>query len=121
AMGGSTNAIVHLVAMAGRAGLAFPLERYNQISARTPVIANVRPSGDKYLMEDFFYAGGLRALLFSLRDLLDLNANTVNGTTLGQNIDGAKVWSADVILPRDKPLKKSGGIIMLHGSLAPDG
>ena len=121
AMGGSTNAIVHLVAMAGRAGLAFPLERYNQISAKTPVIANVRPSGDKYLMEDFFYAGGLRALLFSLRDLLDLNANTVNGKTLGQNIDGAKVWNADVILPRDKPLKKSGGIIMLHGSLAPDG
>jgi dihydroxy-acid dehydratase len=121
AMGGSTNAIVHLVAMAGRAGLAFPLERYNEISAKVPVIANVRPSGDKYLMEDFFYAGGLRALLFSLKDLLDLKAKTVNGKTLGENIDGAKVWNADVILPRDKPLKKSGAIVMLHGSLAPDG
>jgi len=121
AMGGSTNAIVHLVAMAGRAGLAFPLERYNEISAKTPVIANVRPSGAKYLMEDFFYAGGLRALLFSLRDLLDLNARTVNGRTLGENIDGAKVWNPEVILPRDKPLKKSGGIVMLRGSLAPDG
>ena len=121
AMGGSTNAIVHLVAMAGRAGLAFPLERYNEISARVPVIANVRPSGDKYLMEDFFYAGGLRALLFSLRDLLELNAKTVNGKTLGENIEGAKVWNPDVILPRDKPLKISGGIVMLRGSLAPDG
>jgi dihydroxy-acid dehydratase len=121
AMGGSTNAIVHLVAMAGRAGLAFPLERYNEISAKVPVIANVRPSGDKYLMEDFFYAGGLRALLFSLKDLLDLNAKTVNGRTLGENIEGAKVWNPDVILPRDKPLKKSGGIVMLRGNLAPDG
>ncbi|OGA67523.1 MAG: dihydroxy-acid dehydratase [Betaproteobacteria bacterium RIFCSPLOWO2_12_FULL_67_28] len=121
AMGGSTNAIVHLVAMAGRAGLAFPLERYNEISAKTPVIANVRPSGDRYLMEDFHYAGGLRALLAELRDLLDLSAKTVNGKTLGENIDGAKVWNPDVILPRAKPLKPSGGIVMLKGSLAPDG
>ena len=121
AMGGSTNAIVHLVAMAGRAGLAFPLERYNEISAKTPVIANVRPSGSTYLMEDFFYAGGLRAMLCQLRDLLDLSAKTVNGKTLGENIEGARVWNADVILPRDKPLKKSGGIVMLRGSLAPDG
>jgi dihydroxy-acid dehydratase len=81
----------------------------------------VRPSGDKYLMEDFFYAGGLRALLFSLKDLLDLNAKTVNGKTLGENLEGAKVWNADVILPRDRPLKKSGGLVMLRGSLAPDG
>ena len=121
AMGGSTNAIVHLVAMAGRAGLPFPLERYNEISAKTPVIANVRPSGSKYLMEDFFYAGGLRALLWQLRDLLDLSAKTVNGRTLGENIEGAKVWNADVILPRDKPLQASGGIVMLRGTLAPDG
>jgi len=121
AMGGSTNAIVHLVAMAGRAGLAFPLERYNEISAKTPVIANVRPSGSQYLMEDFYYAGGLRALLWQLRDLLDLSARTVNGRTLGENIANAKVWNADVILPRDKPLKRSGGIVMLRGSLAPDG
>jgi dihydroxy-acid dehydratase len=121
AMGGSTNAIVHLVAMAGRAGLAFPLERYNEISARTPVIANVRPSGSQYLMEDFYYAGGLRALLWQLRDLLDLKARTVNGRTLGENIEDAKVWNVDVILPRDRPLKASGGIVMLRGSLAPDG
>ena len=107
--------------MAGRAGLAFPLERYNEISAKTPVIANVRPSGDRYLMEDFHYAGGLRALLAELRDLLDLSAKTVNGRTLGENIDDAKVWNPDVILPRAKPLKPSGGIVMLKGSLAPDG
>jgi dihydroxy-acid dehydratase len=121
AMGGSTNAIVHLVAMAGRAGLPFPLERYNEISAKTPVIANVRPSGAKFLMEDFFYAGGLRALLNELSDLLDLSAQTVNGRTLGENIRGAKVWNPEVILPRDKALKASGGIVMLRGNLAPDG
>ena len=121
AMGGSTNAIVHLVAMAGRAGLPFPLERYNEISAQTPVIANVRPSGKQYLMEDFYYAGGLRALLAELKDLLDLSARTVNGRTLGQNLEGAKVWNRDVILPRDKALLASGGIVMLRGTLAPDG
>jgi dihydroxy-acid dehydratase len=121
AMGGSTNAIVHLVAMAGRAGLPFPLERYNEISAKTPVIANVRPSGKQYLMEDFYYAGGLRAMLWQLKDLLDLKARTVNGRTLGENIEGAKVWNADVILPRDKALLAAGGIVMLRGSLAPDG
>ncbi len=121
AMGGSTNAIVHLVAMAGRAGLPFPLERYNEISARTPVIANVRPSGKQYLMEDFYYAGGLRALLAQLKDLLDLSAKTVNGRTLGENLEGAKVWNRDVILPRDKALLASGGIVMLRGTLAPDG
>ncbi|KPK08089.1 MAG: dihydroxy-acid dehydratase [Betaproteobacteria bacterium SG8_39] len=121
AMGGSTNAIVHLVAMASRAGLSFPLERYNEISAKTPVIANVRPSGTQYLMEDFYYAGGLRALLGALRDLLDLDARTVNGRTLGENIAGARVWNDDVILPRERPLKASGGIVMLRGNLAPDG
>jgi len=121
AMGGSTNAVVHLIAMAGRAGLPFTIERYNEIGAKVPVIANVRPSGSQYLMEDFFYAGGLRALLYSLKDLLDLNAKTVNGKTLGENIEGARVWNADVILPRDKALKKSGGLVMLRGSLAPDG
>ncbi len=121
AMGGSTNAIVHLVAMAGRAGLSFPLERYNEISAKVPVIANVRPSGKKYLMEDFFYAGGLRALLNQLSPLLDLSAKTVNGHTLGENIAGAQVWNPEVILPLDQALQASGGIIMLRGNLAPDG
>ena len=121
AMGGSTNAIVHLVAMAGRAGIKLALERYNDISARTPVLANVRPSGKQYLMEDFYYAGGLRALLGEVRDLLQLDCRTVNGRTLGQNIDGAQIFNDDVIRRRANPLKSAGGIVVLHGNLAPDG
>jgi dihydroxy-acid dehydratase len=121
AMGGSTNAIVHLVAMAGRAGVKLALERYNEISAKTPVLANVRPSGKQYLMEDFYYAGGLRALLAELKDLLHLDAKTVNGRTLGENLAGARIWNPDVIRTRANPLKAAGGIVVLKGSLAPNG
>jgi dihydroxy-acid dehydratase len=121
AMGGSTNAIVHLVAMAGRAGIKLPLERYNEISAKTPVLANVRPSGKQYLMEDFYYAGGLRALLAELQDLLHTDAKTVNGRTLGENLAGAKIWNPDVIRTRANPLKAAGGIVVLKGNLAPSG
>ena len=121
AMGGSTNALIHLVAMAGRAGVKLPLERFNEFSSRTPLLANVRPSGDKYLMEDFYYAGGLRALLSELKDLLVLDARTVNGRTLGENLQGAKIFDTDVIRPRSNPLKSSGGLVVLRGSLAPGG
>jgi dihydroxy-acid dehydratase len=121
AMGGSTNALIHLVAMAGRAGVKFPLERFNEFSAKVPLLANVRPSGDKYLMEDFYYAGGLRALLAELKDLLHLSARTVNGKTLGENLEGAKVFNSEVIRARANPLKKSGGLVVLRGNLAPDG
>jgi dihydroxy-acid dehydratase len=121
AMGGSTNALIHLVAMAGRAGVKLPLERFNEFSAKTPLLANVRPSGDKYLMEDFYYAGGLRALLSELRDLLHLNCKTVTGKTLGENLQGAKIYNADVIRPRTKPLKASGGLVVVRGNLAPNG
>jgi dihydroxy-acid dehydratase len=121
AMGGSTNALIHLVAMAGRAGIRLPLERYNEFSAKTPLLANVRPSGDRYLMEDFYYAGGLRALLAQLKDLLNLDCLTVNGKTLGQNLEGARVFNADVIRARDNPLKQSGGLVVLRGNLAPSG
>ena len=121
AMGGSTNAIIHLVAIAGRAGLALPLEQYTEISAKTPVLANIRPSGKQYLMEDFFYAGGLRALLAELKDLLKLDARTVNGRTFGENLAGAKIWNEDVIRPRAKPLKAGGGLVIVRGNLAPDG
>ena len=121
AMGGSTNALIHLVAMAGRAGVKLPLERYNEFSAKTPLLANVRPSGDKYLMEDFYYAGGLRALLSQLKDLLNLDCLTVNGRTLGENLEGARVFNADVIRARDNPLKQSGGLVVLRGNLAPSG
>ena len=121
AMGGSTNALIHLVAMAGRAGIKFPLERFNQFSAKVPLLANVRPSGDKFLMEDFYYAGGLRALLNELRDLLNLDCRTVNGQTLGENLRGARIYNEDVIRKRNNPLKDSGGLVVLHGNLAPNG
>ena len=121
AMGGSTNALIHLVAMAGRAGIKLPLERYNEFSAKTPLLANVRPSGDKYLMEDFYYAGGLRALLSELKDLLNLDCRTVNGKTLGENLSGARIYNDDVIRPRSKPLKASGGLVVVKGNLAPNG
>jgi dihydroxy-acid dehydratase len=121
AMGGSTNALIHLVAMAGRAGVKFPLERFNEFSAKVPLLANVRPSGERYLMEDFYYAGGLRALLNELRDLLHLKSKTVNGKTLGENLDGARIYNDDVIRKRRNPLKKSGGLVVLHGNLAPNG
>jgi dihydroxy-acid dehydratase len=121
AMGGSTNALIHLVAMAGRAGIKFPLERFNEFSAKVPLLANVRPSGDKYLMEDFYYAGGLRALLAELKDLLKLNCLTVNGKTLGENLEGARIYNPDVIRTRKNPLKESGGLVVLKGNLAPNG
>jgi len=120
ALGGSTNAIVHLVAMAKRAGIVLKLDRFDQLARRTPVLANLRPGG-KFLMEDFYYAGGLRALLTRLEDLLDLSQHTCVGTTLGQNIAGAVVHNDEVILPRDKPLLARDGLAILRGNLAPDG
>jgi dihydroxy-acid dehydratase len=121
AIGGSTNAIIHVIAMAGRAGLKLPLERFDALSRRTPVIANVRPSGTHYLMEDFYNAGGLKALLWKLRDLLHLDCATVTGNTLGDNIAGAEVIDDEVILPLDKALAQEGGTFVLKGNLAPNG
>lgn len=120
ALGGSTNAIIHLVAMANRAGVDLPLDRFDEISRRTPLLCNLRPSG-KYLMEDFYYAGGLRALLSRIPDLLDTRCNTVTGKSLGENIAGATINNEDVILPRNRPLKTEGGVVVLRGNLAPDG
>ena len=119
--GGSTNAVVHLVAMAGRADVEFPLDRFNEISAKTPVLANLRPVGDKYLMEDFHYAGGLRALLGEIRDLLELDCIGCSGQTLRQDIEGAEIWNDDVIRRRNNPVKRDGGLVVLRGNLAPDG
>src|SRR5713226_9030355 len=96
AIGGSTNAIIHLVALAGRAGIKLDLKRFDEISQRTPMIANLRPSGE-FLMEDFYYAGGLRALLKEIGDLLNLDEMTVSGNTLGQNIQSARVSNSEVI------------------------
>jgi dihydroxy-acid dehydratase len=120
AIGGSTNAIIHLVAMAGRAGIRLPLERFDQISQRTPVIANLRPSGE-YLMEDFYDAGGLRALLNRMRGFLHLDCLTVSGKTLGEQIEGAEVFNEKVILSPDEPLSRAGATFVLTGNLAPLG
>ena len=120
ALGGSTNAIIHLVAMAGRAGVGLDLDRFDALSRRTPFIANIRPSG-KFLMEDLFYAGGLRAVLTRLRDLLHLDCVTVTGRTLGEGIDGAVVCNDEVIASREAPLGPEGGVAVLRGNLAPDG
>ena len=121
AMGGSTNALIHLVAMAGRAGVKLPLERFNDFSAKVPLLANVRPSGDRYLMEDFYYAGGLRALLSELKEFLALDCRTINGKTLGENLQGARIFNEDVIRKRNNPLKESGGLVVVRGNLAPNG
>jgi dihydroxy-acid dehydratase len=120
ALGGSTNAIIHLVAMAGRAGARLDLDRFDELSRRTPFIGNIRPSGE-YLMEDFYYAGGMRAALKQIRHLLHTNCLTVNGRTLGENIEDAEVCNANVIASADRPLGPEGGVAVLRGNLAPDG
>ena len=120
AIGGSTNAIIHLVALARRLGFDLPLRVFDEISRHVPVLANIRPSG-KFLMEDFYYAGGLRALMAEIRDLLNLDCITVNGKSLGENLQGARVVNSEVIRSREAPLMESGGTAILYGSLAPDG
>jgi dihydroxy-acid dehydratase len=121
AMGCSTNAIVHLVAMSRRAGHAVGLDDFDAMSRKVPVIANIRPSGTTYLMEDFFYAGGLPAMLERMRVHLDTGALTVNGKTLGENIAGAEVFDDDVIRPLTNPIYAEGALAVLRGNLAPDG
>ena len=120
AIGGSTNAIIHLVALAGRAGIKLDLKKFDEISQRTPMIANLRPSGE-YLMEDFYYAGGLRALLKQISDLLNLDCLTVSGETLGVSIHPARVRNDQVIRSLDNPVSRSGGTAILYGNLAPNG
>ena len=120
AIGGSTNAIIHLVAMAGRAGVQLNLKKFDDISRCTPMIANLRPSGE-YLMEDFYYAGGLRALLQQLDGLLHLECMTVSGQTLGWCIETARVTNDQVIRSLDNPVSASGGTAILYGNIAPDG
>jgi dihydroxy-acid dehydratase len=120
ALGGSTNAVVHMVAVARRAGVALSIDRFDELARKTPLVANIRPAGE-FLMEDFYYAGGLRALLKDIGDLLALDARTVNGRTLGENIASAEVFNRDVILPREKALVASGSLAVLRGNLAPGG
>jgi dihydroxy-acid dehydratase len=119
AMGGSTNAMIHVVALARRAGIPLTLQRFDELARQIPVLANVRPSG-AYLMEDFYYAGGIRALLGQLKGELDLDSPTVNGRSLGQNIAGAAIYNPDVIHGMNKPVSKEATAI-LYGNLAPHG
>ena len=119
-LGGSTNAIIHLIAMAGRAGAGLDLDKFDALSRSTPHLGNIRPAG-KYLMEDFYYAGGLRALMASLQDILHLDIATVSGKTVRENIAGSGVYNDDVIRPRNNPLNAEGGLAVLRGNLCPDG
>jgi dihydroxy-acid dehydratase len=121
ATGCSTNAVVHLIAMARRGGVALTLDDLDRIGRTTPVIANIRPSGEGYLMEDFYYAGGLRALMAQLGDKLDTSAITITGRPLGEGLQGAEVYNDDVIRPLDNPVYHEGSLAVLRGNLAPDG
>lgn len=121
ATGCSTNAIIHLIAMARRAGVDLTLDHLDEIGHTTPVIANIRPSGKDYLMEDFYYAGGLPALMKELGDKLDLSVMTVNGQTMGDNIAEAVNYNDDVIRPLSNPVYAQGSLAVLKGNLAPDG
>ena len=121
AMGCSTNAIIHLIAMSRRAGHPVDLDDFDRASRTVPVIANIRPSGDTYLMEDFYYAGGLPAMLNVIGQYLHRDALTVNGRTLGENFAGAAVYNDDVIRPLTNPIYAEGALAVLRGNIAPDG
>ena len=121
AMGCSTNAIIHLVALARRAGFDVGLDDFDALGRTTPVLANIRPNGDRYLMEDFYYAGGLKGLLKRIEDRLDTRCMTVTGLSLGDNLADAEVYDDDVIRPLDHPVYATGALAVLKGNLAPDG
>ena len=120
AIGGSTNAIVHLMAMAGRAQVPLTLEDFDRLSQTTPVLANLRPTG-KYIMADFFEAGGLQALLCQIRDLLNLNSLTVSGQSLADGLGDGAIFDEDVIRVRSNPVCATGSLAVLRGNLCPDG
>lgn len=120
AVGGSTNAVIHLIALAGRVGLDLPLDRFDELARTTPVLLDLKPAG-RHLMEDFFYAGGLPALLRELAPLLHLDALTVTGRTLGENIAAARCFDGEVIRSLSRPVHSEGGLAVLRGSLCPRG
>ena len=121
AMGCSTNAIIHLIAIGRRAGVDVSLDDFDRASRVVPVIANVRPSGDTYLMEDFFYAGGLPGLMSRLGEHLDLDMISVSGRSLRDDLEGARVFDDDVIRPNDNPIYAEGALAVLRGNIAPEG
>jgi L-arabonate dehydrase len=122
AISGSTNAIIHLIAYAGRLGIDLPLSRFDELCASTPWLVDLKPAG-AHLMEDFYYAGGLPAVLDQIRDLLNLDALTVTGRTLGENLDAVptEIIDAKVIRPRSAPLDEGGSLVVLRGNLCPRG
>jgi L-arabonate dehydrase len=120
AIGGSTNAVIHLLAIAGRIGVELSLDDWDRLGRGVPCLVNLMPSG-KYLMEDFFYAGGLPAVIEDLGDLINRDALTVNGKTIGENVAGARCYNRDVIKPKDEPLTREGGLAILRGNLCPNG
>ncbi|HKD10019.1 MAG TPA: IlvD/Edd family dehydratase [Bryobacteraceae bacterium] len=120
AIGGSTNAVVHLLALAGRLGIALRLDDFDRVSRKTPWIVNVKPSGD-YLMEDFFEAGGVPAVMREIQPLLHAHATTANGKTIAANLAGAECWNREVIRTAETALSKEGGTAVLRGNLAPRG
>ena len=120
AISGSTNAVLHLVAYAGRVGVDLPLSRFDDLAATTPWLVDLKPAG-RHLMEDFYYAGGLPAVMAEIADLLHLDALTVSGRTVGENLAGAEIVDEDVIRPRERPLDERGSLVVLYGSLCPDG
>ncbi|WP_010585112.1 IlvD/Edd family dehydratase [Schlesneria paludicola] len=120
ALGGSTNAIVHLIAMAGRRGITIPLSRFDELSQTTPFLVNMAPSG-RHLMDAFDSAGGVSAVMAEIRDLLDLNTMTITGRTLGDNISRSRSFNRDVIVSREKPVRDGGALAVLKGNLSPSG
>lgn len=120
AIGGSTNSVIHLLAIAGRMGVDFQLADWDRLGREVPCLVNLMPSG-KYLMEDFYYAGGVPAVIRELGDLIHREALTVNGRTIGENTAEAPCWNREVILPFDQPFAKQGGIAVLRGNLCPNG
>ncbi len=120
AIGGSTNAVVHLLAIAGRLGIDLTLDDFDRIGAKVPLLVNLQPAGT-HLMEDFHRAGGLLAVLGEIRDLLDPSALTVTGQPLVDHLDEAEIWDTDVIHPRSQPIIADAGIAVLRGNLAPRG
>ena len=121
AMGCSTNAIIHLIAIARRSGIRLTMDKLDEIGRKVPVIANIRPSGKEYLMEDFYYAGGILSLMYQLSDILNINEKTVVGKKIKEIIKKQKPINEDVIRPLKNPIYKEGSLAVLKGNLAPDG
>jgi len=120
AIGGSSNAVIHLLAIAGRVGVEFNLDDWDKLGRDVPCLVNLMPSG-KYLMEDFFYAGGLPAVIREMGDLIHRDALTVNGKTMGENVAEAPCYNREVIMPLDEPFKPHGGVAVVRGNLSPNG